>query len=197
MAAVIELERLRRVLELHCSCCLQLFAEPVRLTDCGHSFCRGCILRYCLGRPRSACPLCRRGFQLQHLRPNRELAALLSLIPRELKEQLETQQEPEPDGAAACNDRSSAGRRCGEKVRPEAALSSIPRHPGASPPDSPGLLRDTAGHSGVTSRDCPGTSLGDIPGIPDTQGLLPPTFWDSTQQHPWDSPGFHPMASPV
>uniref|UniRef100_A0A674GFD9 RING-type domain-containing protein n=1 Tax=Taeniopygia guttata TaxID=59729 RepID=A0A674GFD9_TAEGU len=84
MAAVIELERLQRVLELHCSCCLQLFAEPVRVTGCGHSFCRGCILRYCAGRRRAACPLCRRAFEPQHLRPNRELAALLSLIPRDL-----------------------------------------------------------------------------------------------------------------
>ncbi|XP_068065801.1 E3 ubiquitin-protein ligase RNF135 isoform X2 [Anomalospiza imberbis] len=115
MAAVIELERLQRVLELQCSCCLQLFAEPVRLTGCGHSFCRGCILRYCAGRPRAACPLCRCAFELQHLRPNRELAALLSLIPRELKENLETQEEPEAYGAAACNDLSSAGRGRGEK----------------------------------------------------------------------------------
>ncbi|XP_038013524.1 E3 ubiquitin-protein ligase RNF135 [Motacilla alba alba] len=111
MAAVIELEGL----ELQCSCCLQLFAEPVRLTGCGHSFCRGCILRYRAGRPRAACPLCRCAFELQHLRPNRELAALLSLIPRELKEELETREEPEACGAAACNDLSSAGRGRGEK----------------------------------------------------------------------------------
>ncbi|XP_053816083.1 E3 ubiquitin-protein ligase RNF135 [Vidua chalybeata] len=115
MAGVIELERLQRVLELQCSCCLQLFAEPVRLTGCGHSFCRGCILRYCAGRPRAACPLCRCAFELQHLRPNRELAALLSLIPRELKENLETQEEPEAYGAAACNHLSSAGQGRGEK----------------------------------------------------------------------------------
>ncbi|XP_063266318.1 E3 ubiquitin-protein ligase RNF135 isoform X2 [Prinia subflava] len=110
MAAVIDLERLQRVLELQCSCCLQLFAEPVRLAGCGHSFCRGCIVRYCADRPRAPCPLCRRGFELQHLRPNRELAALLSLIPRELRERLETQEQPEPCGAAACDDRSPAGR---------------------------------------------------------------------------------------
>ncbi|RMB95324.1 hypothetical protein DUI87_28311 [Hirundo rustica rustica] len=115
MAVVIELERLQGVLELQCSCCLQLFAEPVRLTGCGHSFCRGCILQYRAGRLRAPCPLCRSGFELQHLRPNRELAALLSLIPRELKEKLETQEEPEPYGAAACIDRSSAGRRPAEK----------------------------------------------------------------------------------
>ncbi|TRZ19882.1 hypothetical protein HGM15179_007209 [Zosterops borbonicus] len=115
MAAVIELERLQSVLDLHCCCCHQLFAEPVRLTDCGHSFCRGCILQHCAGRPRAACPLCRSAFGPQHLRPNRELAALLSLVPRELAERLETQEEPESCGAAACNDRSSARRRPGEK----------------------------------------------------------------------------------
>uniref|UniRef100_A0A8C5THR1 RING-type domain-containing protein n=1 Tax=Malurus cyaneus samueli TaxID=2593467 RepID=A0A8C5THR1_9PASS len=65
MAALIDLERLQRVLELQCSCCLQLFAEPVRLSGCDHSFCRGCILRYCSGRARAACPLCRRAFELR------------------------------------------------------------------------------------------------------------------------------------
>uniref|UniRef100_A0A8C3XDR4 E3 ubiquitin-protein ligase RNF135 n=1 Tax=Cyanoderma ruficeps TaxID=181631 RepID=A0A8C3XDR4_9PASS len=115
MAAVIELEQLRRVLELQCSCCLQLFAEPVRITGCGHSFCRECIRQYCDRWPRAACPLCRTAFEPQHLRPNRELAAVLSLIPRELTEELGAQEEPELCGAAACNDRSSAGRRAGEK----------------------------------------------------------------------------------
>lgn len=133
MAAVIELERLQSVLDLHCCCCHQLFAEPVRLMDCGHSFCRGCILQHCAGRPRAACPLCRSAFEPQHLRPNRELAALLSLVPRELAERLETQEEPESCGAAACNDRSSARRRPGEKVRPE--------DPGAP---SPGAARGSA-----------------------------------------------------
>lgn len=156
MAAVIELERLQRVLELQCSCCLQLFAEPVRLTGCGHSFCRGCILRYRAGRPRAACPLCRRGFELQHLRPNRELAALLSLIPRELKEKLETQQGPEPDGAAACNDRSSAGRRRGEKVRPEAARGSIPDIPELHPPTPRSFTPRQPGAPTATPRDIPG-----------------------------------------
>lgn len=205
MAAVIEFERLQRVLELHCSCCLQFFAEPVRLTGCGHTFCRGCILRYCAGRPRAACPLCRRGFELRHLRPNRELAALLSLIPRELKEKLETQDGPEPCGAAACNDQSSAGRGPGEKVRPEAARGSIPRHPGASPPDIPGLYPATA--RGSSPRH-PGTFRDDIP------GLHPLTRRDScprhsgtalsgtlgtarvpVPRHPQCSPGLHPTPS--
>ncbi|XP_010134308.1 PREDICTED: E3 ubiquitin-protein ligase RNF135-like, partial [Buceros rhinoceros silvestris] len=47
---------------------------------------------------------------------NRELAALVSLIPQWVKEEeLETQDEPRPSGAAACNDQNSAGRRPREK----------------------------------------------------------------------------------
>ncbi|KAL2297775.1 hypothetical protein Nmel_016339 [Mimus melanotis] len=127
MAAVIELERLQRVLELHCSFCLQLFAEPVRITGCGHSFCRGCIFQYCADRPRALCPLCRRPFAPRHLLPNRELAALLSLIPRELQEGLDAQEEPEPCGAAACNDLSSAGRP-GEKEYTSQIKSQITKY---------------------------------------------------------------------
>ncbi|XP_066188505.1 E3 ubiquitin-protein ligase RNF135 [Sylvia atricapilla] len=115
MAVLIELERLQRVLELHCSCCLQLFAEPVRLSGCGHSFCRGCIVRYCAGRPRAPCPLCRRAFEPRHLRPNRELAALLGLLPRDIAEGLETEQGPAPFAAAACHGRSSAAQTPGEQ----------------------------------------------------------------------------------
>uniref|UniRef100_A0A8D0KTQ3 RING-type domain-containing protein n=1 Tax=Strix occidentalis caurina TaxID=311401 RepID=A0A8D0KTQ3_STROC len=54
--------------ELSCACCLQHFTEPVRLTGCGHSFCRACIIRYCKGRQRAGCPLCREGFELKDLR---------------------------------------------------------------------------------------------------------------------------------
>ncbi|XP_074410893.1 E3 ubiquitin-protein ligase RNF135 isoform X2 [Zonotrichia albicollis] len=111
MAAVLELEGL----ELQCSCCLEFFQEPVRLPGCDHSFCRDCILLHCAGRPRARCPLCRSLFEPQQLRPNRELAALLSFIPRELKEELDAQEEPGAHGAAACNGLSSAGRGRGEK----------------------------------------------------------------------------------
>uniref|UniRef100_A0A803VXA7 RING-type domain-containing protein n=1 Tax=Ficedula albicollis TaxID=59894 RepID=A0A803VXA7_FICAL len=148
------LEQLQRVLELQCSCCLQPFTEPVRITGCGHSFCQGCILSYCSSRPRALCPLCRRPFEPRHLRPNRELAALLSLIPRELQDRWDPQQEPEPCGAAACNDLSVAERAPAEKVRPGAAGAPSPT-PASFSPDISGLLRD--------SPNCPGTPPGDIP----------------------------------
>lgn len=137
MAAAVGIERLLRAVELNCSCCLQYFTDPVRLRGCGHSFCRGCISRYCRGRQRAGCPLCREGFELRDLQPNRELAALLSLLPQWVKEEeLETQDEPSPSGAAACKERNSAGRRPREKVRPAAARGSSP----PTPPHSPGLL---------------------------------------------------------
>uniref|UniRef100_A0A8B9IEC5 RING-type domain-containing protein n=1 Tax=Anser cygnoides TaxID=8845 RepID=A0A8B9IEC5_ANSCY len=75
-----ELGRLLADVELSCSCCLQHFTEPVRLASCSHSFCRPCIAAYCRGRQRATCPLCREGFELKDLRPNRELAALVSLV---------------------------------------------------------------------------------------------------------------------
>ncbi|XP_074703715.1 E3 ubiquitin-protein ligase RNF135 [Strix aluco] len=116
MAAAVDLERLLSAVELSCACCLQHFTEPVRLTGCGHSFCRACIVRYCKGRQRAGCPLCREGFELKDLRPNRELAALVNLVLQEVQgEELETRDEPGPSGDVACNDRSSAGRRPGEK----------------------------------------------------------------------------------
>ncbi|KAM6049943.1 E3 ubiquitin-protein ligase RNF135-like isoform 2-T2 [Theristicus caerulescens] len=116
MAAAVDLERLQAAVDLRCACCLQYFTEPVRLTGCSHSFCRPCIVAYCTGRQRAGCPLCREGFELKDLRPNRELAALVSLIPQEEKEEeLEAQDEPNPSGAVACNDRSSAGQGPGEK----------------------------------------------------------------------------------
>ncbi|KAJ7397689.1 hypothetical protein BTVI_133296 [Pitangus sulphuratus] len=103
MAAAIELERLLAAVELRCSLCLQFFWEPVRIAGCGHSFCRPCISRYGAGRPGPPCPLCRERFELRHLRPNRELAALLRLVPPQLRDALETRDEP--SGAADCGDR--------------------------------------------------------------------------------------------
>ncbi|KAM6245299.1 E3 ubiquitin-protein ligase RNF135 [Porphyrio hochstetteri] len=116
MAAAVDLERLLGAVELNCTCCLQYFTDPVRLSGCTHSFCRPCITAYCKGRQRASCPLCRQGFELKDLRPNRELAALVDLIPQEVKEkELETRHEPKPTGAVPCNDRRAAGGQPGEK----------------------------------------------------------------------------------
>ncbi|KAM6118715.1 E3 ubiquitin-protein ligase RNF135 [Phoenicopterus ruber ruber] len=126
MAAAVDLERLLGAVDLSCTCCLQYFTDPVRLTGCTHSFCRPCIIAYCKGRQRAGCPLCREGFELKDLRPNRELAALVNLIPQEVKEEgLEAQDEPKLSGAVACNDQTPAGRRPEEK---EEEIWDITKH---------------------------------------------------------------------
>ncbi|XP_035414756.1 E3 ubiquitin-protein ligase RNF135 [Cygnus atratus] len=116
MAAQAELGRLLADVELSCSCCLQYFTEPVRLASCSHSFCRPCIDAYRRGRQRATCPLCRESFELKDLRPNRELAALVSLVLNgERGEGLGTWDEPRPSGDGAGGGWSSAGRRPGKK----------------------------------------------------------------------------------
>ncbi|XP_006898196.1 PREDICTED: tripartite motif-containing protein 7 [Elephantulus edwardii] len=80
--------------EATCSICLELFREPVSV-ECGHSFCRACIAR-CWERPASGaptasraaapgplpCPQCREPAIPSQLRPNRQLAAVATLLRR-------------------------------------------------------------------------------------------------------------------
>lgn len=79
--------------EATCSICLEFFREPVSV-ECGHSFCRACIMR-CWERPGAGtgtvtrtlpcplpCPQCREPARPSQLRPNRQLAAVASLLRR-------------------------------------------------------------------------------------------------------------------
>ncbi|XP_053422645.1 E3 ubiquitin-protein ligase TRIM7 isoform X2 [Nycticebus coucang] len=79
--------------EATCSICLELFREPVSV-ECGHSFCRACIAR-CWERPGPGaaaaargqpcplpCPQCREPARPSQLRPNRQLAAVATLLRR-------------------------------------------------------------------------------------------------------------------
>lgn len=129
MAVPAELGRLLADVELSCSCCLQYFTEPVRLASCSHSFCRSCIDTYCRGRRRAPCPLCREDFEPKDLRPNRELAALVSLMLGGGRgEGLGAWDQPTASGDGAGGGCSSAWRRPGEKVG-EGAAGASP-HPG-------------------------------------------------------------------
>ncbi|XP_064232716.1 E3 ubiquitin-protein ligase TRIM7 isoform X1 [Aotus nancymaae] len=80
--------------EATCSICLELFREPVSV-ECGHSFCRACIGR-CWERAGAGavgaatrappfplpCPQCREPARPSQLRPNRQLAAVATLLRR-------------------------------------------------------------------------------------------------------------------
>ena len=51
--------------ELCCSICLQMLVKPVTL-QCGHTFCRHCLLTYILKKNHLGCGICRFENVLQH-----------------------------------------------------------------------------------------------------------------------------------
>ncbi|CAM5157142.1 unnamed protein product [Eretmochelys imbricata] len=70
--------------EATCSICLEYLTKPVT-TDCGHNFCRDCIIQYSEhGELQSGtkipCPQCRVPFQEWKLQPNRQLANIVKNI---------------------------------------------------------------------------------------------------------------------
>uniref|UniRef100_A0A4W3GIG3 RING-type domain-containing protein n=1 Tax=Callorhinchus milii TaxID=7868 RepID=A0A4W3GIG3_CALMI len=72
MASEQELENLRN--EATCSICLEFYTEPVTI-DCGHNFCRGCILQcWGTGQESVSCPQCRQQIPQRGVRPNRTLS---------------------------------------------------------------------------------------------------------------------------
>ncbi|XP_038671003.1 zinc-binding protein A33-like [Scyliorhinus canicula] len=57
-----------------CPICLDFFKDPVIL-DCGHNFCRPCII-LCWEKKLNSCPECKAAFQERNLKVNRALANL-------------------------------------------------------------------------------------------------------------------------
>ncbi|XP_055988128.1 E3 ubiquitin-protein ligase TRIM38-like [Sorex fumeus] len=82
MASVIK--KLRE--EATCSSCLQLMTDPV-VIDCGHSFCRVCIMGIIENQQRDlpiggiyVCALCMQTFQIESLQPNKKLQSIIETI---------------------------------------------------------------------------------------------------------------------
>ncbi|XP_043534046.1 E3 ubiquitin-protein ligase TRIM21-like isoform X2 [Chiloscyllium plagiosum] len=64
--------------DVSCSICLEYFEEPVSL-DCGHVFCRGCIVVFWkVGNP--SCPECRLRLPGRALRPDRRMANIVGTV---------------------------------------------------------------------------------------------------------------------
>nr|XP_056723658.1 E3 ubiquitin-protein ligase TRIM7-like [Euleptes europaea] len=79
--------------EASCSVCLEFFSDPVTIAECGHSFCRACLIQSwgASGAEASCCPQCRGRAQEGSLRPNQQLANFVQiakkLSPLERKEE--------------------------------------------------------------------------------------------------------------
>ncbi|XP_077778412.1 zinc finger protein RFP-like isoform X1 [Podarcis muralis] len=61
--------------EATCSICLEYFKDPVIIPECGHNFCRACLIQYWgKSEGEASCPECRKTVQQRNLIPNRSLA---------------------------------------------------------------------------------------------------------------------------
>uniref|UniRef100_UPI00398E9A02 nuclear factor 7, brain-like n=1 Tax=Pristiophorus japonicus TaxID=55135 RepID=UPI00398E9A02 len=65
--------------ELNCPICLEIFIDPVML-ECGHDFCRQCILQCWEKEKKSFCPECGELFRDKNLKANRALGVLSNKI---------------------------------------------------------------------------------------------------------------------
>ncbi|XP_062978491.1 E3 ubiquitin-protein ligase TRIM7-like [Elgaria multicarinata webbii] len=66
--------------EATCSICLDYFRDPVMVTECGHNFCRACLIQ-CWGEKdtEGSCPQCKGTFQKENLKPNRQLGNFVEI----------------------------------------------------------------------------------------------------------------------
>ena len=77
-----------------CSICLDYLRDPVTI-DCGHVFCRSCTTDICpISGGRPVCPLCKKPFKKENIRPVWQLASLVENI-----ERLKVDKGRQPGGA--------------------------------------------------------------------------------------------------
>ncbi|XP_077779202.1 E3 ubiquitin-protein ligase TRIM11-like [Podarcis muralis] len=66
--------------EATCSICLEYFKDPVTIAECGHNFCRSCLIQcWGGGATRASCPHCRQTVRPKNLIPNRQLANFVEI----------------------------------------------------------------------------------------------------------------------
>nr|XP_034963736.1 zinc finger protein RFP-like [Zootoca vivipara] len=67
--------------EATCSICQDYFKDPVTSPECGHNFCRSCLIK-CRGESgaEAFCPHCRKAVQRRSLIPNRKLANFVEIM---------------------------------------------------------------------------------------------------------------------
>nr|XP_028576179.1 zinc finger protein RFP-like [Podarcis muralis] len=93
------IQRLRD--EATCSICLDYFKDPVTIPECGHNFCRSCLIQ-CWGESEAeaSCPQCRERVQRRSLVSNRQLANMV-----EIAQNLSLQEGKEEGGkGGVCED---------------------------------------------------------------------------------------------
>ncbi|XP_060126932.1 E3 ubiquitin-protein ligase TRIM7-like [Zootoca vivipara] len=77
--------------EATCPICLECFRDPVIIPECGHNFCRSCLIQcWKKSKGKAFCPQCRKIIQRRNLIPNRPLANVV--------EKLRLQGEKEAEG---------------------------------------------------------------------------------------------------
>uniref|UniRef100_A0A670HQD0 Uncharacterized protein n=1 Tax=Podarcis muralis TaxID=64176 RepID=A0A670HQD0_PODMU len=73
------IQRLRD--EATCSICLDYFKDPVTIPECGHNFCRSClVLFWGESEAEASCPQCRERVQRRSLVSNRQLANVAEIV---------------------------------------------------------------------------------------------------------------------
>ncbi|XP_041068296.1 nuclear factor 7, brain-like [Carcharodon carcharias] len=91
MASEKQFEKIKN--EATCSICLDFYEDPVIL-DCGHNFCRACILQ-CWdrepGQGKVTCPECRTEFLQRNVRPNRCVSNIVESVRKLSQEQREAE----------------------------------------------------------------------------------------------------------
>ncbi|CAI5768468.1 finger RFP-like [Podarcis lilfordi] len=87
--------------EATCSICLEYFKDPVIIPECGHNFCRSCLIQcWEESEAEASCPQCRERVQRRSLVSNRQLANFV-----EIAQNLSLQEGKEEGGkGGVCED---------------------------------------------------------------------------------------------